>query len=145
MKSDKTTSKNLSFVNRKAKHDYNIMETFNCGMFFTGQEVKFIRNGQVTLSDNFIVAHKKEAILTADFTIGNIKRERHILLKKRVLEKLILESSQKGLTLIVLELYEDKKMNQFRIIIGLVKGNKKYDKRAILKEKDLKREQERYD
>lgn len=133
----------LTFKNRKASFDYNILEEVDCGMHFTGNEIKSIRKGEVSLSDNFVVTDKNLDILTTDFTIGNIKRPRHILLKKRMIKKLSLEAAQKGFTIIVLELYENLKLNQFRVKIALVKGNKKYDKRHLLKERDIKREMER--
>jgi len=136
--------------NRRARHDYSIIEVYKVGIVLTGTEVKSVRMGRVNLKDSFARAEKGALLVygmhISPYGKGSIynvdpMRPRKILLEKRELIKLIGKVSQKGLTLIPLKLYFDG--NWAKIDLGLCKAKKLYEKREVLKEKDIKRETER--
>lgn len=137
-------------VNRKAYHDYEILETFECGIALTGTEVKSVRAGQVNLRDNYaqisageIWVHKMHI---SPYSHGNIMnhdpwRPRRLLLHKREILRLIGKIQEKGLTLVVTKLYW--KHNWLKVELGLARGKKLYDKRQAMQERDIKRQIER--
>ncbi|MCX5725599.1 MAG: SsrA-binding protein SmpB [Candidatus Saganbacteria bacterium] len=136
--------------NRRARHDYNVIEVYKVGVVLTGTEVKSVRMGRVNLKDSFARAEKGALLVygmhISPYGKGSIynvdpMRPRKILLEKGELIKLIGKVSQKGLTLIPLKLYFDG--NWAKIDLGLCKAKKLYEKREVLKEKDIKRETER--
>lgn len=137
-------------VNRKAFHDYHVLEKFEAGIELTGTEVKSIRAGQVNLRDNYAQIRGGEVWVyqmhVSPYTHGNIMnhepmRPRRLLMHKREINKLIGKTQQQGLTLVVLRLYW--KGNWLKVELGLVKGKKLHDKRQALAEKDVKRQIER--
>ncbi len=132
--------------NRKAFHDYEILETFEAGIVLLGTEVKSLRNHGGSLQDSYVVLHHGEAWMKnstiAPYRFGNIfnhedRRERKLLLHKREYEKLRALSEQKGLTIIPLAMYI--KNGFIKVKIGVAKGKKDYDKRAALKSREHKR------
>lgn len=137
-------------VNRKAYHDYEILETYECGIALTGTEVKSIRAGQVNLRDNYaqisdgeIWVHKMHI---SPYSHGNIMnhdpwRPRRLLLHKREICRLIGKTQEKGLTLVITKLYW--KHNWLKVELGLARGKKLYDKRQALQERTIKRQIER--
>lgn len=137
--------------NKKAYFDYTILQELEAGIVLTGTEIKSIRKGSIDLKDTFINIKNNEAYLLnmyiAKYEEGNIfnhdeRRTRKLLLHKKEIKKLKEEKNTEGLTIIPLKLYFKK--NKVKILIGLCKGKKLYDKRAALKEKDLKRETKYY-
>lgn len=133
--------------NRKAFHNYEVLETFEAGMVLMGTEIKSLRDHGGSLQDAYILAYPRYAILKnasiAPYRFGNVynhedRRDRKLLLHKRELLKLYTLSQEKGLTLIPLTIY--LKSGIAKIKIGCCKGKKAYDKRAALKEKQHKRE-----
>ncbi len=133
--------------NKKAYFDYTILEELEAGISLVGTEIKSVRKGSVDLKDSFITIKNNEAFIInmyiAKYEEGNIfnhdeRRTRKLLLHKSEIKKLKEKVSMEGLTLIPLKLYFKK--NHVKVLIGLCKGKKLYDKRASIKERDLKRE-----
>ena len=137
-------------TNRKARHDYFIEETVEAGVALRGTEVKSLRLGLANLTDSYVLIRKEEAFLfnanISPYTHGNIAnheplRTRKLLLHKAEIVKLSWKMSQKGFTLIPLKLYFVR--GKAKVLIGLAKGKKSFDKRDTIKEKESKREVER--
>ena len=136
--------------NRKARHDYDILETVEAGIVLKGTEIKSIRNGRISLQDGFAGFRGDELWLynvhIATFKEGNQfnhdpLRTRKLLLKRQELNRLIGFSNEAGHALIPLKVYI--KNGVAKVLIGLGKGKKKYDKRESLKQKDQKRDIQR--
>lgn len=141
----------IEVKNKKAYFDYTILSELEAGISLTGTEIKSIRKGSVDLKDTFVTIKKEEAYLlnmyVAKYEEGNIfnheeRRTRKLLLHKSEIRKLKEKIKMEGLTIIPLKLYFKK--NKVKILIGICKGKKLYDKREALKEKDLKREAKFY-
>lgn len=136
--------------NRKASHDYTIVETLEAGMVLQGTEIKSIRNGRINLKDGFARVKNGEVFLhnvhISPYEQGNIfnhdpLRTRKLLLRKKQIAKLIGETKQSGITLVPLKVYV--KNGYAKVLIGLAKGKKQYDKREDLKRKEIKRDIQR--
>ncbi len=136
--------------NRKAFHDYEILETFEAGIVLKGTEVKSLRNHGGSLQESYILIRGNRAILKnsyiALYKFGNLhnheeRTERILLLHKRELEKLKKATEQKGLTLIPLSMYIAR--GKIKLKIAIAKGRKNYDKRALLKTKEHQRQIQR--
>lgn len=132
--------------NRRATHDYEILETFETGIVLQGTEIKSIRANGATLQEAYVKVLKGEVWLVgcniAPYRFGNIynheeKRDRKLLMHKREINRLKVATQEKGLTLIPLALY--LKQGRIKMRIGLAKGKKTVDKRADIKERDEKR------
>ena len=141
----------IEVKNKRAYFDYTVLEDLEAGIALSGTEIKSVRNGSVDLKDSFINLKNNEAFIInmyiAKYEEGNIfnheeRRTRKLLLHKKEIYKLKEKVKLDGLTLIPLKLYFKK--NKVKILIGICKGKKLYDKRAALKEKDLKREARYY-
>ncbi|WP_022669689.1 SsrA-binding protein SmpB [Hippea alviniae] len=138
-------------VNRKARHDYEILETYEAGIELKGSEVKSIRMGSANLKDSYAEIKNGEVFVNG-FYISPYKfasphsnhdphRKKKLLLHKYQIRKLIGKVKEKGLTLIPLRVYS--KNGKIKMEIALAKGKKLYDKRKDIKERDLAREAER--
>ncbi len=138
-------------VNRKAKHDYEILETYEAGIVLKGSEVKAIRMGSANLKDSYAEIEKGEVYLN-NFHISPYKfasthtnhdpyRRKKLLLHKYQIRKLIGKVKEKGLTLIPLRVYS--KNGRIKVELALARGKKLYDKRRDIKERDLAREEEK--
>ena len=141
--------KNIT-VNRKARHEYSILQTFEAGIVLQGTEVKSLRQGKANLVDSYASLKNGEVWLIgahiSEYTQGNINnhvpvRDRKLLLKKSEIRRLIGKVKEKGLTLIPLRLYF--KNGKVKVELALAKGKKVYDKRESIAKRDLQREQER--
>jgi SsrA-binding protein len=141
--------KNIT-VNRKARHEYSILQVFEAGIVLVGTEVKALRQGKANLVDSYGKLKNGEVWLVnahiSEYTQGNInnhnpRRERKLLLNKSEIRKLIGKTREKGLTLVPLRLYF--KNGKAKVELALAKGKKVYDKRRDIAKKDLQREQER--
>jgi SsrA-binding protein len=146
---NKDQEKNIT-VNRKAKHEYFIIQSFEAGIVLTGTEVKALRQGKANLVDSYANVEKAEVWLMSanisSYEQGNINnheptRTRKLLLNKSEIRKLIGKVKEKGLTLIPLRLYF--KNGKVKVEIAIVKGKKVYDKRESIAKKDMQRDQER--
>ncbi len=143
--------KKIVSVNRKAKHDYFILETFEAGIALKGTEVKSLRSGKVSMQDSYADVKNGEVWIynlhISPYEHGNIynhdpKRPRKLLLNKDEIAYLIGKVKEKGLTLIPLSIYFNER-GWAKVELGLAKGKKLYDKRRDLAEKAEKRELER--
>jgi SsrA-binding protein len=136
--------------NKRARHDYEILETWEAGIVLTGTEVKSLRDGRAQVTDAYAVVKDGELWLLnahiAPYSQGNIwnhdpLRTRKLLLHQKEIQKLIGAVERKGLTLVALELYF--KNGRAKVRIGLARGKKAHDKRADLKEREDQREMRR--
>ncbi|MCI5879820.1 MAG: SsrA-binding protein SmpB [Bacillales bacterium] len=137
----------MEINNRKAKYDYNILEEIECGIELVGTEVKSIRNGSVNLKDSYAIIKNGEAYLLNThislYEEGNIfnheeTRTRKLLLHKKEILKLNDKIRIEGYTLIPLKMYFVK--NKVKVLLGICKGKKLYDKRETIKKRDMERE-----
>ena len=136
--------------NRKAHHNYEILETLESGIVLLGTEIKSLRDHGGNLQESYVVFHHGEAYLKnssiAPYKFGNIynheeRRERKLLLHKRELLRLKSVIEEKGLTIIPLGMY--LKHGLVKVRLGVAKGKKAYDKRAAIKARQAKREIDR--
>lgn len=143
--------KTINILNKRARFDYEIIETYTAGIVLTGTEIKSIRLGKANITEGFCEFNNGElfAINTQidEYLYGNqfnhkSKSERKLLLNKRELKKLERAFDQKGLTIIPLKLFTNEK-GLAKLDIGLCRGKKTYDKRESLKEQDTKRDLDR--
>ena len=137
----------MEILNRKARYDYFITDTIECGIALTGTEIKSIRNGSANLKDSYAIIRNNEVYLLnmtiAPYQQGNIfnhqeKRTRKLLLHKKEILKLNNKIILEGYTLVPLKLYFVK--GKAKIELGVCKGKKNLDRRETIKERDLKRE-----
>lgn len=136
----------MEIINKKAYYDYFIEETTEAGIELKGTEVKSIRKGSADLKDTYIRIKNNEAFIinmyVAKYEEGNIfnhdeRRERKLLLHKKEIIKLKEKLDREGYSLVPVKMYLKK--NKVKILVGVAKGKKLYDKRASIKEKDLKK------
>ena len=137
--------------NRRAFHDYEILETFEAGIELTGTEVRSLRDNNAQLTDAFALIRGGQAWLNnlhiAPFQHDNIAngvpdRRRKLLLHKKQIRYLAEKTQEKGLAVVPLKLYFNDR-NLVKVEIALARGKKLYDKRTSLKERDVKREIDR--
>lgn len=141
---------NTVATNKKAYHDYFVLEKYEAGIELFGTEIKSIRAGRVNLKDSFCSVDDGEMFVIgmhiSPYEMGNCfnrdpLRKKKLLLHKKEIMKLFGESQQQGLSIIPLELYI--KNGRAKLSIGLCKGKKLYDKRAVQAKKDANRTIER--
>lgn len=140
----------MEILNKKARYDYFIEEEYECGIALKGTEIKSIRNGSANIKDSYAIIRKNEVILLnmfiSQYSEGSIfnheeTRSRRLLLHKKEIRKLSEKIKLEGYTLIPLKLYFVR--NKAKILLGLCKGKKNYDKREVIKERDIKRDVEK--
>ena len=137
-------------VNKKAKFNYNILEEYTTGIILIGSEVKSVRLGHVSMDESYCYFKDGELyiknlyIKPYEHSLDglNSTRDRKLLLKKSELSKLKSTISEKGLTIVPLVL---KVGARVKVIIGVGKGKKLYDKRETIKERDIKKQLARYE
>jgi SsrA-binding protein len=136
--------------NKRARHDYHILETWEAGIVLTGTEVKSLRNGKANMTDAYAIVRDGEIFLLnlhiAPYEQGNQfnhepTRTRKLLLHRREIRRLIGSVERQGLTLIPLDLYFKK--GKAKVVVALGKGKKLHDKRATERERDAQREMAR--
>ena len=140
--------------NKRAYFDYQILEKFEAGLVLNGQEVKSIKSGRLNLAGSYVVA--KQAKSAGFFLIGaNVppyqpknaakdyqpERSRQLLLRKKEIDYLIGKTRQKGLTLVPLRVYTVR--NRIKLEFALTKGKKQFDKREVIKKREINKEIER--
>lgn len=137
--------------NRRAKRDYEILDTLEVGIELTGTEVKTIRSGEVSLGEAFVRLRQAELWLEQarieEYTEGNRhnhdpNRPRRLLARKREIDRWGQRTKEKGLTIVPLRMYF--RGNRVKLEIGLGKGRKVHDKRRAMKERDTRRELRKY-
>ena len=142
---------NVEIKNRRASFDYEFLETYQAGLVLTGTEIKSIRAGKASLVDAFCSCNNGELCVKNMRVAGcwwgswgkhDPRRDRKLLLPRKELNKLQRAVKEKGLTIVAVKLYINEK-GYAKLLIALARGKKEYDKRASIKEKDLRREMER--
>ena len=140
----------MEIKNKKANFDYFIEETIECGIELKGTEIKSLRNGSGDLKDTFALIRNGEVFLhnmyISKYEEGNIfnhdeRRTRKLLLHKNEIKKIKEKVDREGYSLVPLKAYLVK--NKVKVLLGVGKGKKLYDKRETIKERDLKREAQR--
>jgi SsrA-binding protein len=136
--------------NKKAFHDYDILNTIEAGIELKGTEIKSVRDHSVNLKDSFVIIRNGEAYIhnlhISPYGFGNIYnhdvlRIRKLLLHKKEILKLSALTSQKGIAIVPTKMYIKGKYA--KVIIGIAKGKKLHEKKAALKERDIKRDMDR--
>lgn len=137
----------MEIYNRKAKFDYFIEDEYEAGIVLTGTEIKSVRKGSCNIKDCYGIIKNNEVFLLnmfiGQYKEGNIfnheeTRSRKLLLHKKEIKKLAQAVEVQGLTLVPIKLYF--KDNKLKVLLGVCRGKKTYDKRETIKERDLKRE-----
>ncbi|ARQ70416.1 SsrA-binding protein SmpB [Streptomyces marincola] len=150
MAKGKQDGRKLIAQNKKARHDYEILDTYECGMVLTGTEVKSLRQGRASLVDGFAQLDGAEVWLhnvhipeyaQGTWTNHSARRKRKLLLHRAEIDKLIGKTQETGLTLVPLSLYF--KSGRAKVEVALARGKREYDKRQTLREKQDRREAER--
>ncbi|GGW66191.1 SsrA-binding protein SmpB [Streptomyces xantholiticus] len=146
----KETGRKLIAQNKKARHDYHILDTYECGLVLMGTEVKSLRQGRASLVDGFVQIDGNEAWLhnvhvpeysQGTWTNHSARRKRKLLMHRVEIDKLQSKSQETGHTIVPLALYF--KDGRAKVEIALAKGKKEYDKRQTLREKQDRREADR--
>ncbi|HEX2849078.1 MAG TPA: SsrA-binding protein SmpB [Acidimicrobiales bacterium] len=137
--------------NRKARHDYDILDTFECGIQLVGSEVKSLRDAQVQMRDAFARVENDEVwmygVHIAPYAFAQTHtghdpdRRRKLLLHRREIEELRVRTQQEGLTLVPLSIYFRE--GKAKVDLGVGRGRKLYDKRAAIAKRDAEREADR--
>jgi SsrA-binding protein len=146
----KEKGRKLIAQNKKARHDYHIIDTYEAGLVLMGTEVKSLRQGRASLVDGFVQLDGHEAWLhnvhvpeysQGTWTNHSARRKRKLLLHRAEIDKLETKSQETGHTIVPLALYF--KDGRAKVEIALAKGKKEYDKRQTLREKQDRREADR--
>ncbi len=134
-------------INKRAKYDYKILETYEAGIVLFGHEVKAVKNGKISLKGSYVTIKDNQAYLIncliSPYQPKNTpenydpSRTRQLLLNKKEIKSLIGKTKQKGLTLLPLRVYT--KHNRIKLEIGLGQGKRKYDKREKIKKREIDR------
>ena len=151
MANNKDTKKNLVFKNKKAFHDFTILDTLEAGIMLEGSEVKAIREGRINLKDSFVRIIKGEVFLlnahishlstTHSTYRPDERKQRKLLLHGKQIDKLYSKVTKDGITLIATKLYFNDK-NMVKVEVATAQGKKLHDKREDLKVKAMKRDTE---
>ncbi|MBM3590490.1 MAG: SsrA-binding protein SmpB [Alphaproteobacteria bacterium] len=137
----------MQILNRKAHFNYQILEEIEAGIILLGSEVKSLREGKASISEAYIIDKNSELILInsniSEYKGANRfnhlpKRERKLLLRKKQIHKIIGKINNQGLSVVPIKIYFNKK-NYAKILIGISKGKKLYDKRETIKKRDENR------
>src|SRR5918996_5457609 len=137
-------------TNRRARHEYHILETVEAGLVLKGTEVKSLRAGQVTFKDAYATVRNDEAWLLgchiSPYSHGtdanhDPERDRKLLLHAREIRRLVGKISEKGLTVVPLKMYF--KQGRAKMEVGVARGKKLHDKRATLREREVRREMDK--
>lgn len=137
----------MEILNRRARYDYSIVEEYEAGIVLTGTEIKSIRMGRMNIKDSYAIVRNEEVYLLnahiSSYEKGNIfnhdeDRTRKLLLHQREIKKINNKLSLEGYTLVPLKVYFVR--GRAKILLGLGKGKKNYDKREDIKKRDMERE-----
>lgn len=146
-KSAKEAQGGVVASNRKARHEYEIVETFEAGMVLTGSEVKSLRSGQASLREAFAIVRDEEVFLInmhippysqAGYSQHEPTRARKLLLHKEEIGRLIGKTAERGLTLVPMQVYFTHGLA--KVQLGLARGRKLYDKRKNLRDRETEME-----
>ena len=143
-------NKKIIAENRKARFDYFVEETYECGLELVGTEVKSVKNGNVSFPDAFAEIINNEVFLKnfhiSEYVYSSIfnhdpDRPKKLLLRKEEIKRLVRKVEEKGFTLIPLNFYLVK--GRVKVTLGVCKGKKQFDKRASIKDRDVQRDIQR--
>jgi SsrA-binding protein len=146
----KSLPEKIVSTNRRARHEYHILESFECGLVLHGYEVKSIREGRVNIQDAYGTVREDEAFIEnmhiSPYSHGDLRvidplRTRKLLLKRKEIDYLLGKTRERGLTLVPLKLYF--KGPRLKLEVGVARGKKLYDKREDMAERDARRDIER--
>ena len=146
-KSDEKKTERLIADNRKAGHDFHLLETFEAGIVLQGTEVKAIREGRANLRDSYCKLEGGEAYLLGvhigqyshtGSSVHDPLRPRKLLLRREELNKLLGKTTEKGLTIVPVRMYY--KNGRIKVAIALAKGKKAFDKRETIRRREAERE-----
>lgn len=149
---DKRVNKGTVIENRKARHDYFVEETLECGIELKGHEVKSIRSGMASIKEAWIHTDGKQLTLkqmhitpweTTNRFDTHVNREIRLLAHSREISQMFKQVKIEGYTLVPLKIYFNER-GKCKVLIGVCKGKKDYDKRASEKARDASREMSRY-
>lgn len=141
----------INIKNKRAEHDYLVIDKYTAGMVLTGTEIKSIRAGKAGLTDTFCYIHNGEIWMKnayiSEYDFGSYnnhpaRRDRKLLLNKKEIRHLQEDTKSPGFTIVPLRIFIDEN-GRAKVIIGLCRGKKEYDKRNDLKEKQDRREMDR--
>lgn len=150
MKEQEQSGEKLVATNRKARHEYTILDTYEAGIVLKGTEVKSLRKGSANISDGFAIVKNAEVWLSgvhiSPYEHGSYSnvdpvRDRKLLLHKKEIGKLAAKIQQKGLTIVALKLYFIHGVA--KVLIGIAQGKKAYDKRHDIAKRDIERQLKR--
>ena len=140
-------AKNINIKNRRATFDYEISDTYTAGMVLTGTEIKSIRAGKASLTDSYCIIDRGEVWVKgmniSEYFYGSYnnhiaRRDRKLLLSKKEIAKIEKASSDPGYTLIPLRIFINDR-GYAKLVVGVARGKKQYDKRQSIKEREDKR------
>ena len=144
--------KNINILNKKAKFEYELLEQYTAGIVLTGTEIKSIRLGKAQITESFCEFNENKELFLINSSIEEYsfgthynhraKSERKLLLNKKELRSLYKSLQNKGLTIVPLRLFINEK-GLAKVDIALARGKKLYDKRATIKDRDIKRDLDR--
>lgn len=146
-KSARDEARRVIAENRKARHDYHVLDTWECGVALLGSEVKSIREGRANLRDSYARVDNGEIWLLnvhispyshRGWETTDEKRPRKLLLHRHEIRKLVGSVAEKGLTLVPLEMYF--KQGRVKVLLALAKGKQAHDKRETLRRREIDRE-----
>ncbi len=141
----------VNIRNKRAEHDYLVIDKYTAGIVLTGTEIKSIRAGKASLVDTFCYVHNGEMWMKnsyiAEYSLGSYnnhstRRDRKLLLNKKEIRALVDETRNPGFAIVPLRMYINEK-SLAKVTIALCRGKKEYDKRNTLKEKQDRREMDR--
>ena len=144
---EREKAQRLIAENRKARHDYHILETYEAGIALLGTEVKAIREGRVNLRDSYARPDNGEVWMMnvhispyshRGYADHSEKRQRKLLLHRHEIRKLIGRTAEKGLTLVPLQMYF--KNGRVKVLVGLARGKQAHDKRETIRRREVDRE-----
>ncbi len=148
----KVFKNNINIRNKKARFNYEILDKFVAGIQLVGTEIKAIREGKASLSDSFCEFNDRGELFVVNMYINEYshgthynhlpKRERKLLLQKKELKKMRREVDKNGMTIVPLRMFITEK-GWAKMEIATAKGRKRYDKRQVLKERDIKKDLDR--
>lgn len=140
-------AKDVNIKNRRATFDYAIVETFTAGIVLTGTEIKSLRQGKASLVDTFCYVEKGEVwvknMYIAEYFYGTYnnhaaRRDRKLLLQRKEIRRLEKDGKESGFTIVPLRLFINDR-GLAKVVIGLARGKKEYDKRQSIREREDKR------
>lgn len=149
-KDDAEKNEKLIAQNRKARHEYEVLDTLECGIVLQGSEVKSLRQGRMSIDEAYGRVDKGEVWLLGldiqEYTFANVqnhepRRRRKLLLHRREIKKFAAKAYEKNLTLVPLKMYFTR--GRAKVLLGICRGKKQYDKRETMKKRDVQRDIDR--